>query len=144
MPPDLPPPELQQGETRAGGEEQVEAPNAAHTEGTGERLTAHDLLPKHRRYVLKTPELAGTQQPPLEEATGTSWSPSEILKAGPGYKNVINTDVVDDPMLTTDNIRTLRTAYKELYDFAMVRPEYFSACTHCRVILTQSPPLHRV
>jgi hypothetical protein len=40
-PPDLPPPKLQQGETRAGGEEQVEAPDAAPTDGTGKHLTAH-------------------------------------------------------------------------------------------------------
>jgi hypothetical protein len=38
---DLPPPELQQGESRAGGEEQVEAPDATPTDGTGKRLTAH-------------------------------------------------------------------------------------------------------
>jgi hypothetical protein len=37
--PDLPPPEPQQAEARAGGEEQVEAPNAAPTDGTGKRLT---------------------------------------------------------------------------------------------------------
>jgi hypothetical protein len=30
--------------------------------------------------------------------------PREILKAGPGYKNVINADLVDDPVLTVDNI----------------------------------------
>jgi hypothetical protein len=39
--PDLPPPELQQGEAGAGGEEQVEAPDAAPTDGTGKHLTAH-------------------------------------------------------------------------------------------------------
>jgi hypothetical protein len=38
--PDLPPPELQQVETRAGGGEQVEAPDAAPMDGTGEHLTA--------------------------------------------------------------------------------------------------------
>jgi hypothetical protein len=36
----LPPPELQQSEARAGGEEQVETPPAAPTDGTGKRLTA--------------------------------------------------------------------------------------------------------
>jgi hypothetical protein len=39
--PDLPPPEPQQAEARAGGEEQVEAPNAAPADGTGKCLTAH-------------------------------------------------------------------------------------------------------
>jgi hypothetical protein len=41
MLPDLLPPELQQGEAGAGGEEQVEAPDAARTDGTGKHLTAH-------------------------------------------------------------------------------------------------------
>jgi hypothetical protein len=38
--PDLPPPELQQVKTGAGGGEQVEALDAAPTDGTGEHLTA--------------------------------------------------------------------------------------------------------
>jgi hypothetical protein len=38
--PDLPPPELQQDETEAGGGEQVEAPDAAPTDGTGKHLSA--------------------------------------------------------------------------------------------------------
>jgi hypothetical protein len=40
-------------------------------------------------------------------------------------------DVMDDPMLTAGNIKTFKKAYKELYDFAMVRLEYFFACMHC-------------
>jgi hypothetical protein len=40
MLPDLPPPELRQVETRAGGGEQVEAPDAAPTDGTGKHSTA--------------------------------------------------------------------------------------------------------
>jgi hypothetical protein len=36
----LPPPELQQVEAGAGGEEQVEAPSAAPTDGAGDHLTA--------------------------------------------------------------------------------------------------------
>jgi hypothetical protein len=94
--------------------------------------------------VLKTFVLAGAQQPLPEEATGTSRSAGEILKARPGYKNVINTDLLDDPMLMADNIKTFKKTYKELFDFAMVRPKYLSVCTHCRVVLTQSPPLHRM
>jgi hypothetical protein len=41
--------------------------------------------------------------------------------AGPVYQNVITTDLMDDPMLTANNIKTFNKAYKELYDFAMVR-----------------------
>ncbi|XP_025801508.1 uncharacterized protein LOC112881005 [Panicum hallii] len=65
-----------------------------------------------------TPVEPAPKTPP-EEAAGTSKGPGEILKAGPGYKNVINTDLVDDPMLTANNIRTFKKAYKELYDFAI-------------------------
>jgi hypothetical protein len=39
--PDLPPPEPQQAKARAGGEEQVEAPDAAPADGTGKCLTIH-------------------------------------------------------------------------------------------------------
>jgi hypothetical protein len=122
--PDLPPPKLQ-GEARARGEEQVGAPDAAPADGTGKRLTIHGWLLIPRRYVLKASRLAGAQQPPPEEAAETSGSPRELLKAGLGYRNVIPTDLVDDPMLASSNIRTFKQAYKEMYDFAMVRPEYF-------------------
>jgi hypothetical protein len=88
--------------------------------------------------------LAGAQQPPPEEAAGTLGSPGELLRAGPRYQDVITTDLVDDPMLTASNIKTFKKAYKDLYDFAMVRPAYFSACIHCRVALPQSPPLRRM
>jgi hypothetical protein len=37
--------------------------------------------------------------------------------AGPGYQNIITTDLVDDPMLTDNNIKTFKKAYKELYRF---------------------------
>jgi hypothetical protein len=42
--PDLPPPEPQQAKARAGGEEQVKAPDAAPSDGTGKRLTAPGWL----------------------------------------------------------------------------------------------------
>jgi hypothetical protein len=57
--PDLPPPELQQREAGTGGEEQVEAPDAAATDGAGTHLTAHGWLPGSRRNVLKVFVLAG-------------------------------------------------------------------------------------
>jgi hypothetical protein len=53
--------------------------------------------------------------------------------AGPGYQNIITTDLVNDPMLTDNNIKTFKQAYKELYNFAMVRCDYSSACIRCRV-----------
>jgi hypothetical protein len=54
MLPDLPPPELQQVKTGAGGGEQVEAPDAAPTDGTGKQSTAPGYLPRSKRYMLKT------------------------------------------------------------------------------------------
>jgi hypothetical protein len=44
-----------------------------------------------------------------------------VLRAGPGYKKVITTDLVDDPLLTAENLRTFKSTLKELYDFSMVR-----------------------
>jgi hypothetical protein len=47
---------------------------------------------------------------------------------------------VDDPMLTDNNIKTFKKAYKELYDFAMVRNDCPSASMRWRVAcLNRSP-----
>jgi hypothetical protein len=48
--------------------------------------------------------------------------------------------LVDDPMLTDDNIKTFKKAYKELYDFALVRHDYSSASVCCRVACLNLPP----
>jgi hypothetical protein len=58
---------------------------------------------------------------------------------GPGYQNVITTDLVDDLMLTASNIKTFKEAYEELYDFAMVRHDCSSACIRCRVACLNLP-----
>jgi hypothetical protein len=60
--------------------------------------------------------------------------------AGRGYQNIITTDLVDDPMLMDDNIKTFKKAYKELYDFALVRYDYSSASVRCRVACLNLPP----
>jgi hypothetical protein len=52
--PDLPPPEPRQEGAGPGGEEQVVAPGAAPTDGTGTRLPARDWLPRSRHNVLTT------------------------------------------------------------------------------------------
>jgi hypothetical protein len=59
--------------------------------------------------------------------------------AGLRYQNIITTDLVDDPMLTDNKIKTFKKAYKELYDFAMVRRDYSSACIRCRVACPNLP-----
>jgi hypothetical protein len=64
--------------------------------------------------------LAGVQPPPSEDAAGPSESPREVLRTGPGYQNIITTDLVDDPLLTAENLKTFKSTFKELYDFSMV------------------------
>jgi hypothetical protein len=59
--------------------------------------------------------------------------------AEPEYQNVITTDLVDDPMLTASNIKTFKRAYKELYDYAMVRRDNSSACMRCRMACLNLP-----
>jgi hypothetical protein len=44
--------------------------------------------------------------------------------AGRRYQNVITTDLVDDPILTEDNIRYFKKISKELYNFTVVRHDF--------------------
>jgi hypothetical protein len=80
--------------------------------------------------------LAGAQRSPPEEATGTLRRPVELLLTGSGYRDVITTDLVDDPLLTDNNIEN----FKKACDFAMVLPEYFPAGKHCRAAYLNFPP----
>jgi hypothetical protein len=64
--------------------------------------------------------LAGVQQPPSGDIAGSSGNPREMLRAGPGYQNIITTDLVDDLLLTAENLKTFKSTFKELYDFSMV------------------------
>jgi hypothetical protein len=59
--------------------------------------------------------------------------------AGRGYQNIITTDLVDDPMLTDDNIKNFKKASKELYDFTLVRYDYSAASIRCRVACLNLP-----
>jgi hypothetical protein len=63
---------------------------------------------------------AGVQPPPAGEAAGPSGSPREVLRAGPGHQDIITTDLVDDLLLTAENVKTFKSTFKELYDFSMV------------------------
>jgi hypothetical protein len=67
----------------------------------------------------------------LKKPQGPQRSLQDLLIAEPEYQNIITTDPVDDPMLTDNNIKTFKKAYKELYDFAMVRRDYSFACIRC-------------
>jgi hypothetical protein len=79
---------------------------------------------------------AGAQQSPPEEAAGTLRRPGELLLTGSGYRDVSAADLVDDPLLTDNNIEN----FKKACDFAMVRPECFPAGKHCRVAYLDFPP----
>jgi hypothetical protein len=72
--------------------------------------------------VLKTFVVAGTHQTPPEEAAGTSRRPGELRVTGSGRQDIIATNLVDDPLLTANNIEN----FKKVCDFAMVRPGCFS------------------
>jgi hypothetical protein len=64
--------------------------------------------------------LAGVQPPSSGDAAGSSGNPRELLRAGPGHQNVITTDLVDDLLLSAENLKTFKSTFKELYDFSMV------------------------
>jgi hypothetical protein len=43
-----------------------------------------------------------------------------VLRAGLGHQDIITTDLVDDLLLTAENVKTFKSTFKELYDFSMV------------------------
>jgi hypothetical protein len=83
--------------------------------------------------------LAGTPQPTTEEATGTSSSPGDLLVSGRGYKNIITKDLLDDPLLTIDNMRYFQKISKERYKFTLVRHDCSSAIMLCRIACLNLP-----
>jgi hypothetical protein len=85
----------------------------------------------HKLHVLNAYQLAGAPQPSAEEAAGTSRNPEDLLVSGSGYQNIITTDLVDDPLLTVDNMRYFQKISKEMYQFTLVRHDYSSAIILC-------------
>jgi hypothetical protein len=59
---------------------------------------------------------------------------------GSEYHNIISTDLVDDPILTDNNIRYFNKISKEMYNFTLVRHDYSSASIRCRVACLNLPP----
>jgi hypothetical protein len=51
--------------------------------------------------------------------------------AGRRYQNIITIDIVDDPILTDNNIRYFKKISKEMYNFTLVRHDYSSAIIRC-------------
>jgi hypothetical protein len=59
--------------------------------------------------------LVGAPQPSTEEAAGISKNPEDLLVSKSGYNNIITKDLVDDPLLTVDNMRYFQKISKEMY-----------------------------
>jgi hypothetical protein len=85
--------------------------------------------------------LASAPQPSTEEATGTSRNPGDLLVSGSGYKNIITKDLMDDPLLTIENMRYFQKISKEMYKFTLVRHDCSSAIMPCQVACLLSLPL---
>jgi hypothetical protein len=81
--------------------------------------------------VLRIFVIAGAQRSPSKESVGTSERPVELLLFGSVYRDAVAADLASDPLLTDDNIEN----FKKAYDFAMVRPEYFSAGDHVELLI---------
>jgi hypothetical protein len=95
--------------------------------------------------LLNAFRLAGAPQPSTEEAAGTSGNSGTLLMSGRGFKNIITNDLLDDPLLSVDNMRYFQKISKEMYRFTLVRHDCSSAIMLCRVVLTsQSSPLYRM
>jgi hypothetical protein len=67
----------------------------------------------------------------------------KLLMARSGYQDIITTDLVDDPILTDNNIRYFKKISKEMYNFTLVRHDYSSASIHYRVAGLNLPPYAR-
>jgi predicted RNase H-like nuclease (RuvC/YqgF family) len=78
--------------------------------------------------------IAGAPQSPSEEAVGASRRPVEQLLAGSGYRDAVAAGLAGDPLLTDDNMENLKKAH----DFAMVRPEHFSAGNYVVLLIRTS------
>jgi hypothetical protein len=59
-------------------------------------------------------QLAGAPQPSTEKVTGTSSNLGDLLVSGRGYKNIITKDLLDDPLLTIDNMRYFQKISKDM------------------------------
>jgi hypothetical protein len=65
--------------------------------------------------------------------------------SGRGFKNIITNDLLDDPLLSVDNMWYFQKISKEIYRFTLVRHDSSSAIMLCRVVLSsQSSLLYRM
>jgi hypothetical protein len=85
--------------------------------------------------MVRTFVIAGAQQLTTEEAMGTSERPDELLLARSGCQDAAAADLAGDQLLTDGNIENLKKAH----DFAMVRPENFTASKYIELLIWISP-----
>jgi hypothetical protein len=64
--------------------------------------------------------------------------------SGRGYKNIITKDLLDDPLVTIDNMRYFQKISKEMYKFTLVRHDCSSAIMLCRVACLSLPLIQDV
>ena len=79
--------------------------------------------------------LVGDPQLPTEGIAGTSRPPRDLLVSGKGYKNLIFKELLDDPMLSLDNMRYFQKISKEMYKFTLV--SHAPICCTCLFELFQ-------
>jgi hypothetical protein len=84
--------------------------------------------------------LAGALQPSSEEAAGTSGNSGTLLMSGKGLKNIITNDLLDDPLLSVDNMRYFQKISKEMYRFTLVRHDCSSSLCFVKLFCLLSLP----
>jgi hypothetical protein len=84
--------------------------------------------------MLRLFAITGAQQSTIEETVGASRRPIELPLAGSGCRDAVTADLAGDLLLTDGNIENL----KKVHDFAMVRPEHFSASDYIELLILVS------
>jgi hypothetical protein len=66
--------------------------------------------------------MAGTQQqqPTCENQDVAGTSSGGILVSASGWQHAVPTDLIDDPMLTSEILKQFQDSFKDLYKFSMV------------------------
>jgi hypothetical protein len=66
--------------------------------------------------------VAGTQQEQanVEDAETAGTSSGPILVTPHWWQHVVPTELIDDPMLTNENMKHFKDTFKDLYKFSMV------------------------
>jgi hypothetical protein len=118
--------EAEGGDTGAGA---VKGDESGAAEPTPEILSSELILPPPpastfmpEAWLITAGEVAGTHkhQPSAEDAGVVGTSSCKILVTPSGRQYAIPTELVDDPMLTTETLKQFQDLFRELYKFSMV------------------------